>query len=149
MAAKLGARVIPWPAGPTITGNFVFYTAMFKTIRLYIKIRHDFVEITNLETGETVSQRVAIPFSGTRNVVGNFSHTQQAIEAVIRESGVKTSFWTSLQVLIQQLDGAEGGLSDIEKRALRDLGEMVGARKVYLVEEERPLSASEALLHFG
>jgi hypothetical protein len=123
--------------------------SMFKTIRLYIKLRRDFVEITNLETGDTASQRAVVPFSGARNVVGNFSNTQQAIEGVLRELGVKASFWTGLKVLIHQLEDTEGDLSDIEKRALRDLGEMTGARRVYLAEGERPLSAGEALLYFS
>lgn len=122
---------------------------MFKTIRLYIKLRRDFVEITNLETGETTSQRAAVPFSTTRNIIGSFGDAKQAIEAVLRASGIKTSFWTGLKVLIHQLEGTEGGLSDIEKRALRDLGEMIGARQVYLAEGERPLSVAGALLHFG
>ena len=51
----------------------------------------------------------------------------------------------SLKVVIQQLEGAEGGLSDIEKRALRDIAEMAGAKKVYIVESEQKLSIVDAL----
>ncbi|MET0393812.1 MAG: hypothetical protein ABW019_11760 [Chitinophagaceae bacterium] len=122
---------------------------MFKSTRLYIKLRHDTVEITNLETGQTVTQQATLPFSSAGQVVGNFQHVEKAIAAVLRELGTTRSFWRSLKVLVQQQEGSEGGLSDIEKRALRDLGELTGARKVYLVEDERPLSVAEALSCFG
>ena len=36
-------------------------------------------------------------------------------------------------------------LSDIEKRALRDIAEMAGARKVYIAEGEQKLTIAEAL----
>lgn len=122
---------------------------MFKTIRVYIKLRRDVVEITNLETGRTVSHRAAIPFSTTRNLVGDFNSADLTIREALRELGVKLRFWIRLKVLIQQLEGAEGGLSEIEKRALRDLGELAGGLRVYLVEDTRPLSISEALLYFN
>jgi hypothetical protein len=123
---------------------------MFKTIRIYIKLQRDFVEIINLETGQAAAQRAMVSFSSERNVVSSFNHAKDAIVAVLRELGIKPSFWgPSLQVLIQQLEGTEGGLSDIEKRALLDLGEMIGGRKVYVIRDSKPLSGSEALLHFG
>jgi hypothetical protein len=43
------------------------------------------------------------------------------------------------------LEGTEGGLSQIEIRALRDIAELNGANKVYLVYEDKPLSNQEAL----
>ena len=46
---------------------------------------------------------------------------------------------------MQQLEGSEGGLSDIEKRALRDLGEMTGASSVQLVEHSHNLTIDDAI----
>ena len=57
----------------------------------------------------------------------------------------QTFFSRPLTVLIQQLEGTEGGLSDIEKRALRDLAEMAGGRKVVICEDSRPLTIADAL----
>jgi hypothetical protein len=39
--------------------------------------------------------------------------------------------------VIQQTEATEDGLSDIEKRALRDIAEIAGADKVYIAEQER------------
>lgn len=50
-----------------------------------------------------------------------------------------------MNILIQQLEGFEGGLSDIEKRALRDLAEMVGANKVFILEQSESVSTEVAL----
>jgi hypothetical protein len=123
---------------------------MFKTIRIHIKLGHDHVEITNLETGEVVSQPAKKGFSSIRNIVGNFSNAQTSIVAVLKELRLTNSFFSSkLHVLIQQIEGTEGGLSDIEKRALRDLGEMVGGRKVFIIEDSRSVGIDEALMYFN
>jgi hypothetical protein len=43
------------------------------------------------------------------------------------------------------MENAEGGLSLIEKRSLRDLGEVMGGSYVQLVEHTNKLSEQEAL----
>lgn len=47
---------------------------------------------------------------------------------------------------MQQTEGAEGGLSVVEKRALLDVGDQAGGKNVFIVENVSPLSAEEALL---
>lgn len=54
-----------------------------------------------------------------------------------------------LNILMQQLEGTEGGLSDLEKRALRDLGELVGGKKIFIVEHSNSLTTPEALATLG
>ena len=116
----------------------------FKKTPVYIKLWRNKVEITNLETKET---RTAMDnFSTERNVVANFQEADATIRSVLAELGLKASFFgPQLKVLMQQLERSEGGLSDIEKRALRDLGEMTGASSVQLVEHSHNLTIDDAI----
>lgn len=121
---------------------------MFKSRQLYIKIRRDHIEVTDLKSGETVFKRALNPFSSIRNIVSNFKNANETIQSALLELGIRRSFFQSpLKILIHQLEGLEGGLSDIEKRALRDLAEMAGANKVQIIEQLEPLSVELALMN--
>ena len=120
---------------------------MLKSKWIYIKLTKNKVEATNLETGETISRTAITSFSSTRNIVGNFNNAYTTVLTALEELGVRRNlFGTNFKVIIQQLEGTEGGLSDIEKRALRDIGEMVGGKKILIVEHSRPMTINEALL---
>jgi actin-like ATPase involved in cell morphogenesis len=121
---------------------------MFKLKFIYIKIKRNHVEVTDLCSGETVSKQAIQPFSSTRNVVSSFNPASETIQSALEELGLTgRSFLSKMNILIQQQEGLEGGLSDIEKRALRDLAEMAGANKVFILEQAEPLSAKVALAY--
>ena len=117
---------------------------MFRTQKVYIQIGRNKSTAINLDTGEEVSRLAIRPFSTQRIVIASFDPANETVLAAIRDLGLKTRF-VALKVVIQQMEGAEGGLSDIEKRAIRDLAEMAGANKVYIFEGEQKLSNAEAL----
>ncbi|MEJ8819909.1 hypothetical protein [Lacibacter sp. H407] len=120
---------------------------MFKVKSIYIKIKRNHVEVTDLNTGETVSKQAIQPFSSTRNIISSFNPANETIQSALKELGLTGRFFLSkMNILIQQLEGLEGGLSDIEKRALRDLAEMAGANKVCILEQSEPLSIDIALV---
>ena len=117
---------------------------MFRTQKVYIQIRRNQVTAINLNTGEEALRLAIRPFSTQRIVVASFDPANETVLAALRDLGLKTTF-VALKIVIQQLEGAEDGLSDIEKRALRDIAEMAGARKVYIAEGEQKLTIAEAL----
>lgn len=117
---------------------------MFKTYQIYIKIRRDQIEATDLISGKTISKRALKPFSSTRNIVSNFNNANETIKSVLLELGLRRSFFR-VKILMHQLEGLEGGLSEIEKRALRDLAEMAGANKVQILEQSETISIELAL----
>ena len=120
---------------------------MFRSIAVYIKLSRDQVEITNLDTGTFVSKSAVNAFPGIRNILSNFNNAHETIKSALKEPGIKHSIFSpALKVLIQQIEGTEGGLSDIEKRALRDFAEMSGARRVRIPDHSRALTVSEALM---
>lgn len=119
---------------------------LFKPICLHIKLYSNRIEITNLETGESVSKTAEENFSTARIVIGNFAKAEKLIEAVLKDLHFRKQTFGALKVLIQQMEKLEGGLSDIEKRAMRDLAEQVGAKYVIVVDHANTLSVEEAML---
>ena len=120
----------------------------FSPVPVYLKIWRNRIEATHLETGETVSIPATEPFSSTRNVVGNFDAAQRTLNAALNALGLKRKFFPPpLRVFFQQREQTEGGLDDLEKRALRDLGDMAGAKEVYLIDHSNDLSTDEVLAY--
>ncbi|UAY51671.1 rod shape-determining protein [Ferruginibacter albus] len=122
---------------------------LFKRIPIYIKIYFNKVEITNLVTGKTVSKISEQGFSTKRVVIADFNVLELVIRDILKElNGKGGIFQHSLKALIQQMEPVEGGLVEIEKRALRDVAEQAGAAHIILIEHTRKLSNEEAILQF-
>ena len=119
---------------------------LFKTDYLYVKVSTNAIEITNLTTDETISRKAVEDFSTTRVVVANFNNITNLVISMLRELGISTSFFSTKKILIQQMEKQDGGLSDIEKRALRDVGEQAGAKFVTIIDHPNRLSTEKALL---
>jgi hypothetical protein len=117
---------------------------MFKSYKIYIQISRDKVTAINLDSGEKSIKQAEEPFSSARQIIGSFNHADATVRAAVKELGVKQTF-SRIKILIQQTEGTEGGMSDIEKRALRYLAELAGANKVLLVDHERTIPIHEAL----
>lgn len=49
------------------------------------------------------------------------------------------------KMVLQIAKGAEGGLSEIEKRALRDLAEQVDAKQIYIINRDGPVAMEEVM----
>jgi len=127
---------------------------MWNSLPVYIKIKHNSVEVTNLKTGETVQRTALTSFSTVRIVIGNFGKAEETIRSALEEMDPPMKFLglyfsRSYKILIQQLEGMEGGLSDIEIRALRDLGEQSGGKKVYVLDNDIPLTNAAALSYLN
>jgi hypothetical protein len=120
---------------------------LLRPIPIYIKLYTDKVEITGLDTGTSISRVASDKFSNPRLVVASFYNAEQLIRSVLRELLETKSFLQpSLSIVMQQMEKLEGGLSDIERRALLDLGEQIGGRSVKVVEEAKELTYAQALL---
>lgn len=122
--------------------------SIFRSVPLYVKISKNNVEIINLDTGQSISKKALEPFSTNRFIIADFNKANVVISSIIKEL-IPNKYFLPQQrkILIQQVEPVEGGLSEIEKRALRDLGEMA-AGNVILIDHFRPLSNTEALIEF-
>ncbi len=122
---------------------------IFKAIPIYAKIYNDKIEVTNLVKGDTIALNASEKFSSSRIVLSNFSNAEMLLRNILRELGLSKRFLSPrLKVLLQIMENIEGGLSDLERRGLRDLAEQAGAADIYILEHNKKLSIQEALVSF-
>jgi hypothetical protein len=122
---------------------------IFKIIPVYAKIYNDKIEVTNLVTGDTIALNAFEKFSSSRIVLSNFNNAEMLLRNILQELGLSKKFLSPrLKVLMQIMENIEGGLSDMERRGLRDLAEQAGAADVYILEHNKKLSIQEALVSF-
>ncbi|MDB4297354.1 rod shape-determining protein [Flavobacteriaceae bacterium] len=119
--------------------------SIFKSIPLYIRLYKNKTKISRLDTGETIERISPNPFSNKRIVFGNFLVAEEFLKSVIKELVPKKSFFTTLSVLLHQLELVEEGLTEIEKRAIKDSAIHIGASECILYEEQSELTHQEAL----
>ena len=117
---------------------------MFKAQKSYIQIGRNKVTVVNLDTGAETTRTATKTFSTNRSVLSSFGPANETLIAALRGLNIKTT-WFSIKAVIQQMEDTDGGLTDIEKRALSDLAENAGASKVYTVAGSQRLTNDEAL----
>ena len=123
---------------------------VFKSKRLYLKVFVNRMELINLETREQFILNADPPFSGERQALADFNAAEILLRQLVRDAGLRTGFLApGMHMLVHQLERCEGGLSQLELRGLRDLGNMAGARIVHIIEGERALSVEEAIAGFS
>ena len=117
---------------------------MFRTNKIYIQITRNRITVVNLETGNEATRTSTEPFSTSRSVLSKYNPAYETLTAAMQDLRLKRSFF-KIKAVIQQMEDTEGGLTDIEKRALRDLAESVGAGKVHIIDGNKRLTNVEAL----
>ena len=121
--------------------------SIFKRTPIYIKLSRNRIEIVNLDTLEKISRESVEPFSTQRLIIADFNKAEALIRNIINDLLPKKGFFPpQIKILIQQVEAVEGGLSETEKRVLRDLGEVAGGTTVILIEHFQTLGHTEASL---
>lgn len=113
---------------------------IFRKAPVYVKIYHNKIEITNINTQQTIAKTSNINFSSNRLLVAEFNVAEMLIREILKELRLSGR---TLKVLIQQMKELEGGLSEVEKRVLRDLAEQAGGAIVYIVNRTKTMSTEE------
>jgi hypothetical protein len=113
---------------------------IFRKVPVYVKIYHDKIEITNINTQQTISKTSNTKFSSNRLLVAEFNVAEMLIREILKELGLSRR---TLKILIQQMKEFEDGLSEAEKRVLRDLAEQAGGAIVYIINRTRIMSSEE------
>ncbi len=120
---------------------------LLKPIPIYLKVSTDKMEMTRLDTNETISRIAEDKFSNQRLVMADLYNAEFMARSMMKELlNTNVFFQRQLSIVIQQMDKREGGLSMVEQRVLYDLGERCGGRYVFLVDQDEELTAAEALL---
>lgn len=84
-------------------------------------------------------------FEHPRTIISNFFVAELTLKWFIHQAYQQRFSIISPQMIIQPLEPLEGGLTQIEIRALSELGSQVGARQVYIYLEDTILSDAEVL----
>lgn len=118
---------------------------MFKKRYFYLKIFTDKLELTDLSSGQVISTPPGTKFSSSRSVIGNVGEIMKLARELVSEMAPGSRLFSAeRRMLVQQMEDLEGGPSQIEERALRDIGEMAGVGYVILKVASKELSMEEA-----
>jgi rod shape-determining protein MreB len=138
----------------------MFYERFLTSI-LYIKLRENLLTVKNIKSGEIYEDDPAVAIDNdnktilavgkqahslkTKNnvvIVNGFSHPRLIInDFLIAEKALQYAihkmyqnrFWHSSPItVIHPMEKVEGGLTSIERRALRELASGAGAQKVFI-----------------
>ena len=123
---------------------------LFKPIPVYIKLFTNRIEITRLDSGETISRNAFRKFSNTRLVVADFENAQILLASLLDNWTTKKLFFQrGFYSVIQQMEKLKGGLSQVERQTLIELAEYAGARNVTVIDHTQKLSLDKARLQIN
>ncbi|SDY16830.1 rod shape-determining protein [Hymenobacter psychrophilus] len=115
---------------------------LFASSNLYVKIYPDEMEVTYLKDNLTIRRQASQKFSSDRMLIADFHAAEEHLKSIIKELPTR---WRSHTMLIQHMVDLGGGLYEVEKRALRDISDHVGAKRVFIVPHTDELSTEEAV----
>lgn len=134
----------------------------FLSTFLYIQLSPERICVRNLKTGTTIVERPEIaisqmprrviiaigdnareaalstgallvnPFAHPRSIVSDFTVAEQVVKHFVRRSMDNSLFSCAPRIVMHPIGEPEGGFTQVEMRALRDLAEAAGASKVGL-----------------
>jgi rod shape-determining protein MreB len=111
---------------------------------LYVQVRKNSFWLRHIEGNKEREVSAQTPFTTTRLLVGQYQAAEALLRKAIRDIGNGGLFQVSPIVVIHPMEMVEGGLSEVEERALRELAKGAGARQVF-VHVGAPLSDPEVL----
>ena len=100
---------------------------MLKAV-LYVQIRPDRFIVRNTADGRSVERTSASAFSHPRSLIGNFTIAQALLKTMVSEV-IKGTFAFKTDILVHPLERVDGGLTQIEERALYELAKGSGASR--------------------
>ncbi len=87
-----------------------------------------------LAAAQDASIRLYRPLEHPRTQIADFVLAEQLLKQLLRQA-LKRRWWSPSPMLVMHaLDHPEGGLSQIEERALRELGQAAGASATHVVQ---------------
>lgn len=116
---------------------------IFKLKPYYFRIYKNKVEIKDLEADKTIIRTSPIKFSSERLLIADFEVAEQFFRAVMEEFSENKIFTRPLKLVLQPMELNEDGLTSVEKRAFRDSGAHIGAKKLVIMNHTKYLSNTE------
>jgi hypothetical protein len=119
---------------------------MFKALEqiLYVQVYENRFDILHAQENMRISEQSAEPFTTQRLGIGHWAPAEKTLNKAFSKVCPKKFFKISPIVVMHQMVKNEGGLSEIENRALMELALGAGARKVVVWSGE-PLTREQLL----
>jgi actin-like ATPase involved in cell morphogenesis len=111
---------------------------------IYVQVRKNSFRLRHIEGKKEREISAQKPFTTTRLLVGQFQEAESLLRKSIQEISNGGLFQASPVIVIHPIEMVEGGLSEVEERALRELAMGSGARSVF-VHIGAPLTDSEVV----
>lgn len=102
----------------------------------YLTLACDRMDLLQLESGHHLTRTAEPPFSNARLLVAEFGIAAQLLGELVEQLRPRRLFSLPPSMLIHPLERLEGGLSEIERRILTELGLGCRMRKVRLYTDE-------------
>jgi len=120
----------------------MFHIGKIDTI--YILVNINSFTVKHVEAGRVITVKANEPFTSTRLLVGNFNVAERLLSGAIKKV-YKHSIFVSPRIIIHPLEMVEGGLCEVEERAIMELavGSFNGGGKV-IIWQGKVLSDKEA-----
>lgn len=97
---------------------------------IYVKVTKNQFWVRHIESQKEVIETALEPFTTKRLLIGEFSIAENHLKRAIKKVYEGKWFSASPVVIIHPMEMIEGGLSQIEERAMVELAAGAGARKV-------------------
>lgn len=115
---------------------------------VYVRVRTNSLRIRHIENKKEFELTAREPFSHERMLVGNFTSASDTLKQGLKKLFEGSLFQPSPTIVIQPLEKLEGGVTEIEERALKELALSAGARHA-LVWTGAELTDAEVLSKFS
>ncbi|MBI1394508.1 MAG: 1-pyrroline-5-carboxylate dehydrogenase [Betaproteobacteria bacterium] len=120
----------------------LMFGALLPKKPVYVRVSKNEFRVRNLDSARENTFVAQTPFTTTRLLIGQFLVAESLLKRALKETFERRVVAMQPQMLIQPLEMAEGGLSEVEERVLREVAFGAGASKV-VVWVGRELSDAE------
>ncbi len=97
------------------------------SVVVHVNIFSDRMEVST--GGRSATVYPTVPYVGRRVLIGSFQPAVDCLREALKQIGVLGIFKKPI-LRLEAMEMNEGGLSEVEKRCLREVGLTVGARSV-------------------
>ncbi|MBL1280957.1 MAG: rod shape-determining protein [Fluviicola sp.] len=113
---------------------------------IYIRLSKNAADVRNIKRGNSIKRVSPIKFSNDRLIIADFSNAEKFLKECIAELIPKKGILSKLLIIvIQPIDENMKKIAPVEKRTYLDSMEHLGAKKVFVIEEQKVLGKDEIL----
>jgi len=125
----------------------ILVTRILPKSTVYVKLKKNRLEITDIDSGKTLVRDASIPFSNDRLLIAENIPAERLAKELIAELLLhdKKLFNRPIRMVLQPVDPEITEVTAVERMIYQDFALHAGARYFWLCEHQHPMSAQEVL----